>query len=174
MLNVIRGCYNNGRYNECINWSHKLLPHKGTPVSIEEYTALLYKGKAFFHLYKHDQKFLQNSSSHMSKKEFYLKQESVYNAAGNVVRSEGRCLDSEPSLCDREASKGLDISMVDIAVHTNNLRDHSRCLLCLQIRTLRRSHLCPDAILDAFASGLEKTRNKRIFNLTFSKKVKLI
>ena len=169
MLNVIRGCYNHGRYNECINWCHKLLPQKVTPVSVEGYTALLYKGKAFFRLYKCDQKFLQNSSSHMSRKKFYLKQESVYDAAGNVVKSLGRCLDSEPSLCDREACKCLDISMVDIAIHTNSLRDHSRCLLCLQTRTLRRSHLCPDAILDAFASGLERTRNKRIFNLTFFK-----
>ena len=165
----MRGCYDHGRYNECIHWCHKLLPQKATPVGVEGYTALLYKAKAFFHLYKCDQKFLQNTSNHMSRKEFYLKQENVYEAAGNVVRNLGRCLDSEPSLCDREASKCLDISMVDIAVHTNSLRDHSRCLLCLQTRTLRRSHLCPDAILDAFASGLEKTRNKRVFNLTFFK-----
>lgn len=169
MLNIIRGCYNYGRYNECINWCQKLIPQKLTPVGVEEYTALIYKGKSFFRIYKYNQKFLQNYSSSMSKKEYYLKQESVYDAAGNVVRCLGRCLDSEPSLCDREVSKCLDISMVDIAIHTNSLRDHSRCLLCRQVRTLRRSHLCPDAILNAFAKGLETTKNKRIFNLTFFK-----
>ena len=166
---IIRGCYDHGRYEECIDWCQKLLPLKGSPDSLEGYTALLYSGKSFFHLYKFDQKSLQVSASEMSRKELYIKQDHVYDAAGNVVKSLGRLLDSEPSLCDMESSKCLDIGMIDIAIHRNGLRDHSRCLLCLNVRTLRRSHLCPDAILNAFESGLERTRNKRIFNLSFFK-----
>lgn len=170
MLNIIKGCYDHGRFSECIDWCHKLLPPKSIPDSLEGHTALLYRGKALFHLYKREQKSLEDSMNLLSRKELYVKQESVYDIAGSVVKSLGRLLDSEPSLCDRESSKCLDISMIDVAIHRNGLREYSRCLLCLNVRTLRRSHLCPDAILNAFASGLERTKNKRIFNLSFFKK----
>lgn len=170
LLSLIKGCYDNGRYSDCIDWSYKLLPQKGTPDSHEGHTALLYRGKAFFQSYKQEQRLLEDPSNHLSVKELHLKQEAVYDTAGNVVRDLGKIMNSDPSLLDQEASKYLDISMIDIAVHRNGLKEYSRCLLCLKVKALRKSHLCPKAILDAFASGLNQTQNKRIFNLSFFKR----
>lgn len=96
-----------------------------------------------------------------------MKQASIYEKAGKVINDFGSLLDINQSFVDDEMLMFLDISMIDVACQVNTLKDYSRCLLCLNRAKLHKSHLCPDSILSAFASGLEKTKNKRIFNLSF-------
>ena len=173
-LEAIKGSYMFKRYAECIELCHHILPPKAEPNTPKKCTALLYRGKAFYHLYQLEQKCFQEVSSTLPKKDFHIKQNDVYEKAGAAIRDLGLLYDSNyQSSDDHEMSMYLDISMVDVACQVNNLKEYSRCLLCLSRTKLRRSHLCPDSILDTFASGLERTRNKRIFNLSFFKEGKL-
>jgi hypothetical protein len=129
---------------------------------------MLYRGKAFCRLYQQEQKHLQEISSTLSKKESYVRQRSIYKKAGEAINNLGSLLDINRTLfLDDEMLMCLDVSMIDVACQVNNLKEYSRCLLCLNKAKLHKSHLCPDSILNAFASGLGKTKNKRIFNLTF-------
>lgn len=172
MLEVIKGSYRFKRYSECIDLCSKILPGKAEVNSPEKVTAMLYRGKSLYHIYQQEQKYFQEASSTFSRKEFYLKQSRIYEKAGEVINNLGLLLDPNCSFDDNEMPMCLDVSMIDVALQGNNLKEYSLCLLCLKKAKLRKSHLCPDSILDAFASGLEKTRNKRIFDLTFFKEGK--
>lgn len=169
MLKVIKGTYQFKRYSECIDICNRLLPAKAEVNSPEKATTMLYRGKAFYCLYQQEQKYFHEAS----KKEFHLKQNSIYEKAGKAIINLGSVLDINcSSVLDDEMPVFLDVSMIDVACQVNNLKEYSRCVLCLNKAKLRKSHMCPDSILDAFASGLNKTRNKRIFNLTFFKEGK--
>ena len=174
MLKVIKGAYVFKRYADCIDWCNQVLPPKSEPSSPEKRTALLYRGKAFCRLFQQEQKHFEEVSSTLSKKEFHLKQTGVYEKAGGAIRDLGLLFDiNHQSFLDNEMAICLDICMVSVACQVNNLKEFSRCLLCLNRAKLCRSHLCPDSILDAFASGLNKTKDKRIFNLSFFKEGKV-
>lgn len=174
MLEVIKGTYRFKRYAECIDLCNQVLPAKAEADSPEKVTAMLYRGKSFYHLYQQEQKHFQEASSTLSKKEFYLRQNDIYEKAGGAINNLGSLLDLNcPSFLDDEMSTCLDFSMIDVALQVNNLKEYSRCFLCLKKAKLHKSHLCPDSILDAFASGLGKTKNKRIFNLSFFREGKM-
>lgn len=147
-----------------------MLPPKVKINSPEKNTALLYRGKALCHLHLQELKNFEEVSPTLSKKDYHLRQSRVYEKAGQAIRDLGLLLDlKQLSFEDKEMSLCLDSCMVNVACHINHLKDYSRCLLCLKRAKLRKSHLCPDAILDAFAQGLQKTKSKRIFNLSFFK-----
>lgn len=174
LLKVVKGTYNFKRFTECIDLCYQMLPVKMEPNSPDDFTVVLYRGKAFCRLYQQEQKHFQEAASTLSKKEFHLQQNAIYEKAGEVINNLGSLLDENSSFLDEETSLCLDVSMIDLACQVNNLKDYSRCLLCLKKAKLHRSHLCPNSILKAFANGLEKTKNKRIYNLTFFEEGKTI
>ena len=175
ILQVIRGTYNFKRYSECIDWCNQVVPPKTNLDSPEKHAAMLYRGKAFCRLFQQEQKIFEEVSHTLEKKEYHQRLNSIYKIAGQGIRDLGFLFDlNNHSPLDDEMSLCLDTCMVNVAYHVNDLKEYSRCLLCLNKAKLHRSHMCPDAILEAFASGLEKTRNKRIFNLSFFKESKMI
>ena len=93
----------------------------------------------------------------------------MYSKAKRAIVDLGEAFETDTSVKDEEGSRFLDISIIDLVCHTNGLKDIARCLLCQKKSKLLRSHLCPDAILRAFATGLEGTQTKRVFNLSFFK-----
>lgn len=179
-MEVIKATYMFKRYAKCIELCNQVVPlaakaEYNLPFLPNVSAALLYRGKAFFKIYQREQEHFQATQSALPKKEFYLKQNSIYEKAGEVISNLGLLLDTNchPFL-DNEMSMFLDISMIDIAYQVNELKKYSRCLLCLNKAKLRKSHLCPDSILSAFADGLEKAKDKHIFNLSFFKDGKKI
>lgn len=169
MIDAIKGTYTFKRYAECIDLCNQM-PEQDMQDIPKKCSFLLYRGKSFYHIYQKEQNHFQQVSSTLSKKEFYLKQKSIYEKAGEVIINLGSLLDINlQSFIDDEMRMFLDISMIDVACQVNNLKEYSRCLLCLKKAELCKSHLCPDSILRAFASGLQNTKNKRLFNLSFFK-----
>ena len=175
MIEVIQGTYNFKRYAESVDLCNQVLASTSEHDFPMKNVSLLYRGKSFYHLYRKEQSHFQEVSSTLPRKEFYLRQRNIYEKAGEVINNLGSLLDTNSkSFVDDEMLLFLDISMIDVAIQVNNLKEYSRCLLCLKRAKLRKSHLCPDSIIRAFASGLENTKNKRIFNLSFFKEGKTI
>ena len=129
--------------------------------------AKVLSGKSYFHMYRREQWFFQDSLPELSSKEFHLQSSSVYSKAKKAVIDLGEAFEIDSSLADKESLYILDISTIDLVCHTNGLKDIGRCLLCQKKSKLLRSHLCPDAVLRAFATGLTETQTKRVFNLSF-------
>ena len=131
--------------------------------------AKAFSGKSYFHIYRRKQQLFQEVQSELSSKEFHLQSDSVYNKAKRAIIDLGEAFEADLSVADEEGLQFLDISIIDLVCHTNGLKDIARCLLCQKKSKLLRSHLCPDAILRAFATGLPETQTKRIFNISFFK-----
>lgn len=132
-------------------------------------SAKILSGKSYFHIYRREQWFLQDALPELSSKEFHLQSASVYSKAKEAIIDLEEAFEMDSSVADEESLRILDISIIDLVCHTNGLKDIGRCLLCQKKAKLLRSHLCPDAILRAFATGLPETHTKRIFNLSFFK-----
>jgi len=126
-------------------------------------------GKSYFHIYRREQQLFHEVQPELSSKEFHLQSDSVYSKAKRAIIDLGEAFEADSSVMDEEGLRFLDISIIDLVCHTNGLKDVGRCLLCQKKSKLLRSHLCPDAILRAFATGLPETQTKRIFNLSFFK-----
>ena len=95
----------------------------------------------------------------MQPKEFHQKHAACYNKARVVITLFGNLLDGGHIDENHECSKLLDLAMIDYLQGTNNLRDCGRCLLCRKRAKLKRSHMWPKSLLDAFVScDLPKTR----------------
>lgn len=131
-----------------------------------EIAALALHGKSNFHLYRREQQLLQQTST-LSPKEYHLQRQNVHIKMKKAISALSAVEDATHSSHDGEVSRFLDITMVDCACLMNGLKEVARCLLCQKKAKLLRSHLCPESILRAFASGLGKTKNQRVFNLSF-------
>ena len=164
--------YKHRRYDECIQWTDILLEEacKSENHSVEV-IGLTLRGKSYFYIYRREQQVLQEDLPNLSPKEFHLQHTAVYSKTKKAIIDLGDAIDKDS--LDKEASQFLDVSIIDLACQANGLKDIGRCLLCRQKARLHRSHLCPDSILSAFETGLERTRNKRIFSLSFFKESEL-
>ena len=163
------GSYRHRRYTECIQWSEKLMEvAKTSNNSPAEIAAIALHGKSYFHLYRREQQLLQETST-LSPKEYHLQRQSVHIKMKKAISALSAVEDATQSSHDHdgEVSRFLDITMVDCACLMNGLKEVGRCLLCQKKAKLLKSHLCPESILRAFASGLGKTKNQRVFNLSF-------
>ena len=161
-LEYIHGCYQYQRYEECIEWCNKLI--KSSEVgSNSKAVAKLYKGKGLFYHYQKQQKILKDTFQSMSQENFYGRQK-LYNSDNKqVIALLGYALDQKLINIDDEASKMLDLAMIDYIWETNDLKSCERCLLCRQKAKLRRSHLCPKALLEDFATGMTLPEDRKIF-----------
>ena len=167
LLSLSEGAYKYGRYDECIQWSEVLFANAQTDSA--KASAKVLSGKSYFHIYRRKQQLFQEVLPELSSKEFHLQSNSVYVDAKRAIVDLGDAFEMDLSVVDGEGLRFLDISIIDLVCHTNGLKDIARCLLCQKKSKLLRSHLCPDAVLRAFATGLPETNTKRIFNTSFFK-----
>ena len=168
LLLLSKGAYEHRRYSECIHWSEMLVSNSQSETNDRTTAqAKALSGKSYFHIYRREQWFFQDALPELSSKEFHLQSSSVYTKAKKAIIDLGEAFEIDSSLADKENLHILDISTIDLVCHTNSLKDVGRCLLCQKKSKLLRSHLCPDAVLRAFATGLPETQTKRVFNLSF-------
>ena len=148
LLFFAEGCYNYDRFEECISECDKIKWHP---------QASLLKAKAYFQIYRSEQRRIKTAV--MQPKEFHQKHAACYKKAKVAIALLGNLLDSCHIDENHECSKLLDLAMIDYLQATNNLRDCGRCLLCRKRAKLKRSHMWPKSLLDAFVSSeLPKTR----------------
>ena len=167
LLSLSKGAYKYGRYDKCIQWSEFLFTNaQNDPARA---LAKLFSGKSYFHIYRRKQQLFQEVLPELSPKEFHLQSNSVFSDAKRAIIDLGDAFEIDLSVVDEEGLRFLDISIIDLVCHTNGLKDIGRCLLCQKKSKLLRSHLCPDAVLRAFATGLPETNTKRVFNTSFFK-----
>ena len=169
------GCYQCGMYERCAIECAKILQLSSNDSDIEKIRLL--KGKALFHLCN---KNIQKLPKIISRKD--TKVTKILNVcieyATEAVNLLGSAHDHE--CIDEEGSKCLDLCMMFLISSTNALNKCQRCLLCLsksksgkglhsngnvnkQHKGLQHSHIIPKAVLEAFSSGLIKTKSQRIF-----------
>ena len=142
MMEVVQGSYRFKRYAECVELCDRVLADTDEHDSPKKYTSLLYRGKSFYHLYKREESHFQEVSATLPRKELYVMQTSIYKKAGEVINNLGLLLDmGSKSFIDDEVSLFLDVSMIDVAYQVNNLKEYSRCLLCLRRAKLRKKSL---------------------------------
>ena len=152
-------CYSNGYYNECISECESFLKnfvHKESDKLCSN--LMLLQGKALFHSYCSDQEKLRRQQ--LSEKVYWQRHSACYSKTKSVVLLLGSLLDKD--LLDDEGSKMLDLSMIDYIYETNDLHSCQRCLLCRKKKKLKKSHLWPRALLEAFSSGVEMPNTRRV------------
>ena len=125
--------------------------------------AKLCKGKALFHLYRNQQKLLKNTSQSMSHERFHEKQKLCHSDNEEVIALLGYSLDQKLINVQDEASKMIDLAMIDYIWEANDLKSCERCLLCRKKAELRRSYLCPKELLDHFTSEITLPEDRKIF-----------
>ena len=161
LLVLSEGAYQHRRYERCIQWCGMLFTcAESEKRNSAKALAKAFSGKSYFHIYRRKQQLFQEVQSELSSKEFHLQSDSVYNKATRAIVDLGEAFEADLSVADEEGLRFLDISIIDLVCHTNGLKDIARCLLCRKKSKLLRSHLCPDAILRAFATGLPETQTK--------------
>ena len=124
----------------------------------------LLKGKCLFHLYREKRAILKKES--LPVKEYQIQISQCDSMNKNVILLLGRAVDDYS--IDSDGSKILDLAMVDYVHNTNSLNECKRCLLCRSKAELRKSHMCPHAILRAYTSGSILPKSHRIFDTSSS------
>lgn len=152
----IEECYSNGYYNECISECESLL--KNCESDKLRSKLMLIQGKALFHAYCNDQDKLRKQQ--LPEKLYHQRHSTCYSKTKTVILLLGSLLDKD--LLDDEGSKILDLSMIDYIYETNDLNSCKRCLLCRKKNKLKKSHLWPRVLLEAFSSGVEMPTTRRV------------
>lgn len=161
MLSFAEGCYNYDRFEECISECDKIKWHP---------QASLLKAKAYFQIYRSEQRRIKTAE--MQPKEFHQKHAACYKKAKVAIALLGTLLDSGHIDENHECSKLLDLAMIDYLQTTNNLRDCGRCLLCRKRAKLKRSHMWPKSLLDAFVSS-ELPKTHKVYLVSWKKQALL-
>ena len=155
----IEECYANGYYDECISKCESLLKNFVHNESDKlRSNLLLIKGKALFHSYCIDQERLRRQQ--LPEKIYWQMHSVCYSKTKSAILILGSLLDED--LLDDEGSKILDLSMIDYIYETNDLNNCQRCFLCRKKNKLKKSHLWPRALLEAFSSGVEMPSTHRV------------
>lgn len=163
-------------YERCNSISAKILQLSTNDSDVQKIRLL--KGKSLFHLCNEG---ILRLPKIVSPRDLKLKSilVSCTEYAAEAVRLLGSAYDQ--NYIDEEGRKYLDLCMMFLISSSNSLNKCQRCLLCLsnlnlkkepvsktgqvtkQHKGLQHSHIVPKAILEAFTTGLIKTKSQRLF-----------
>lgn len=156
---AMKTCYRHHEYERCTEIFEVIKPVLSDSSVEESKIAKLLYAKALFHFYKKELRSLSKYSN--DKKKYKLRHTSCYLKVKEVILMLGTALDYK--YLDCEGSKYSDLSMIDYASETNNLKSCKRCVLCRNKAPLKRSHLWPESLLKLYKSGVDSPANHKLF-----------
>lgn len=118
--NFIRGCYANGRYNECVH----ICNHSS--VKSDNHIQLL-RAKSLYMLFSREVLRLRKSEALISPESFHSRHIKCYTKAKEIILILSK---NELTQTDTEASKMLDMAICELIAETNELCDVQVCYLC--------------------------------------------
>ena len=154
-LIYIEGCCRYGKYVECVNLANHYVYSEDDSTKV---TARLYKGKALYYLYSHEQKF-----PHVPSKQCLRMAKEVIGLLSDT------CMVS-----DSEVKKIRDIALLDY-IRKKNDKYLVRCLLCQsRKKKLKSSHIWPAAVLKHFVEytltpEARNDKSREIFRVSWRK-----
>ena len=113
-----------------------------------------------FKLYRREQFILSQSKLLLPTSEWHQRHQLCYEKAKECIVLLGMVLDNSGKL-DTEASRMLDLALVNYSTQTNSLDKLKRCALCRKRGKLYRSHVFPRSILEAICSSLPTPADKK-------------
>jgi len=149
----IEGCCQYGKYVECVNLANHYVYSEDDSMKV---TARLYKGKALYYLYSHEQKV-----HHVPSKQRLRMAKEVVGLLSDMVG-------------DSEVKKCRDIALLDY-IREKNDKYLVRCLLCQsQKKKLKSSHIWPAAVLKHFVEytltpEARKDKSREILRVSWRK-----
>ena len=75
-----------------------------------------------------------------------------YDKASKTIKTLGFCLDH--NALDDDGMDMLNIALMDYVRETTGLKEIKRCYLCLKRASVRKSHLCPESLLQLIAENV--------------------
>ena len=168
-----QACYTYGNYQECANICSKFRSHhveeKPSPKNKDLSELDLLHGKAMYHCYQPELRYLTVEEELLSQEELALVSNECLNKLKLCISLLGKSLDKET--IDEEGSEFLDYALMACAVEFNCLDQCNRCLLCRRGgQKLKKSHIWPNSILKRiYQADYEGTTKPFLFGKQRSK-----
>lgn len=157
-------CYKIKCFAECLYICEELLRMDGHSCCDK---MLLMKGKSLFHIFMIELTLLKQRKGLLQEKVFRTRHSDCVAKAKQAIDTLGPLFDGGVLQSDSEGCQYLDLTMINYAYETNDLRSCKRCLLCRKVAKLHRSHIWPRAILQDFNSEVEEPKSKRTFLISW-------
>ena len=157
-------CYHYRNFQEATSVCSNIIKRINSESDLYSQCILL-QGKATFYGYQRKVLYMTKKRQSLERVEQKLLDDECFGDIKETITLLGWALDH---FClDEEGSKLLDWAMMDCLHETNRLNICRRCLLCRQVRDLRRSHLWPEFLIRDATADLVGEEGKMAQVLVF-------